>query len=167
MTKNEFVQPVAILVSVVGVMALLGALTLHLGRALSWRVLSIPTILFITMQIAFFAAMSDVRRRKSLRIGVLVSGLYCLLFGLLLIYYGSRWGLLMGLGDSDLWPFSGCVAVITIVGMLFVPRRWGDKFEERFAGVKCARCGHYHEGHDCRCGCRANQFRYPPFNAPV
>lgn len=165
--KNELVQRVAILVSIVGVMALFGALTLHLGRALSWRVLAIPTILFATIQIACFAAIIDVRRRKSLRMGVLVFGLYWLLSGLIVIYYGSRWGVLTGLGNSDLWQFSACIAVITIAGILFVPRQWSDKIEDRFAGIKCARCGHYHEGHDCSCGCRADQFRYPPFNAPV
>lgn len=148
------------------VVALLGALVLHFGIRLSWNDVAIPVILFTSVQIAYFAAMYRVRTHKSLRFAFAVLGSDLLISGLMMIHYGSRWGLLKGLGDSDLWGFSACIALITLFGMAVAPLLGKRGLEDRLGGIRCDRCKHYHEGHDCTCGCSTEQFKYPPFAGP-
>lgn len=164
--KNDFAYRVGVVLATFLVIAFLGILTLHLGLRLSWAALAAPFLSFATLQIGCFAAVFYVGKHKNVRAGLAVSGLYCLLLGVIVIHYGSRLGLLGGEGDIDAWAFALCIAFITTAGTIFMPRHWRSKLESWLGEVKCARCRHYHEGRDCTCGCRAEQFRYPPFSGP-
>ena len=147
------------------VVALLGALVLHFGIRLSWNDLAIPVILFTSVQIACFAAMFRVRTHKSLRFAFAVLGSNLLISGLIVVHYGSRWALLKGL-DDDLSAYFVCMMVIALFGISLSPFLTNRSVEDRLGGIRCDRCKHYHEGHDCTCGCRVEQFKYPPFAGP-
>jgi hypothetical protein len=140
--------------------ALSGALILHLGLRLNWSTLAIPFASFAAFQVAFFAAIFWAQKHKYMRMAALIVGIYLAGSGSMLIHYSSRWGLQTGLGEGDLWGFNASIAAVTI-GLVLMPRRWRERLSAE--GVECTRCHHYHEGHDCTCGCRVDQFKYPMF----
>jgi hypothetical protein len=136
----------------------LGILILHLGLRLCWSTLAVPLLLLSVLQTMFFAALFWVQRTRSIRMGAPIVGAYFAALFSIFVYYASRWRLNIGLGPGDLRNILIFFVVLVIAAVL-VPRSWTDAlFAE---GVKCVRCHHYHEGHDCSCGCRVDQFEWP------
>lgn len=144
--------------------AAIGTMVLRLGLHLSWSDLLIPVGCFMALQTAFYGGILRIRRYKNMQFAFVLVAVYIWAFGVLAGYYLGRWGLVEGIGRSDLWWFTGIMGAIALAGAL-MPRRWTEGYLS--AGIKCARCGHYHEGHDCRCGCQADQFKYANFQPPV
>jgi hypothetical protein len=134
------------------------ALILHVGLHLSWNTLAFPCASFVAVQIASYAAIAWAWKYKNMRIVAPVVGAYWVGSGSIVIHYSLIWGLHTGLGDHDLWGFNAFIVAL-VLGLVLMPRRWTDEY---FAdGVRCSRCHHHHEGHDCNCGCRTDQFKYP------
>ncbi len=159
--RRDWVRDLLIWTLFVAVVAALGAVTLHFGCRLSWSELAVPVACFMFLQIAFYAGVVLVRKGRKTRLFVSLVALWLWANGLLFGHYAMRWELVRGLTKHDVWIFSAEVGVIALAGAL-VPRRW----IERMGEIKCARCGHYHEGRDCTCGCQADQFKYPSFQPP-
>ena len=109
-------------------LGLLGGIALHVELNLTWGRLVFPIFAFVAVQIASLGGMLWVRKRGSARGGFSIAGLYCLASGLLVIHYGSRWGLLRNIHASDLWLFALLMLIVTIVGAIFMP---GSKTETR------------------------------------
>jgi hypothetical protein len=138
--------------------AFMGVLILRLGLRLSWSELAVPLMLFAALQTVFFGAMFWFRRTRSVRIGAVVLGAYFAASFSILVHYASLWRLSIGLGPDDLRQFIIFLFAL-VIAVVVMPRRWTDSL---WAGsVKCVRCHHYHEGHDCGCGCRVDQFKWP------
>lgn len=137
---------------------LLGILILHLGLRLTWRALAGPLALLAAPQTIFLGAMFWVQRSRSIRIGAPIVGAYFAGLFSIFVYYASRWRLRVGFGPIDLRNLLIFLFVL-VIAVVMMPRRWTDGL---FAGgVICVRCHHYHEGHDCSCGCRVDQFKWP------
>lgn len=152
--------------SVIGVVlvagfAAVGAIVLRLGFHRSWGEVTLAIGCFVAIMIAMFASAAFVRKRKWSRIGVAIMAICLWAEIALAAYFAWCWDLLPAFGRSDLWLFLGLTGAITLAVTL-APRRWLEHAQE----PKCRRCGHYHEGRDCTCGCRVDQFKYPPFQAP-
>ena len=97
----------------------LGAVGLHVGLGLLWRNIVGPVLIFLTVQVSALAGMFWARKRGSLRVAMVVSGLYCLSAGLLVMHYGSLWGLLSWVrAPGDYVGFTLCIAIATVVGVL-------------------------------------------------
>jgi len=131
-------------------------LILRLGLRLSWGELAIPVSLFALLHAALVAGIIRTRKHKSLRIAAPIFGAYYAALFWMLAYYGSRWGLHTSFEESDARWVTFLIAAI-VIGLVLMPRRWTQHFNE----IKCASCHHFHEGRDCACGCRMDQFRYP------
>ena len=138
--------------------AFIGVLILRLGLRLSWSELAVPLILCAALQTVFFGAMLRLRRTRSVRIGAVIVGAYFAASFSILVHYASRWRLRIGFGPNDLRQFIIFLFVI-VIAVVVMPRGWTDSLWAE--GVKCVRCHHYHEGHDCSCGCRVDQFKWP------
>jgi hypothetical protein len=140
--------------------ALVGVLILHLGLRLSWSELAAPLMLFATLHTVTIGAMFWFQRTRNIRIGVPIIAVYFAVLFSIVVHYASRWRLNIGLGPDDL-PNLLISLFVVVIAAVVMPRRWTVSF---FAeGVRCARCHHHHEGHDCTCGCRVDQFKYPVF----
>lgn len=137
-----------------------GALILRLGLRLSWDAITIPLTILTMLPPAFFTAMFCAGKYRSLRIAALLVGAYFVVLFSTLVHYGSKWGLRTGFEGADLWRFDAFIVAIC-TGLAFMPRRWTERFYAE--GVTCSRCHHNHEGRDCSCGCRVDQFKYPVF----
>ena len=116
---------------IVGMLPLLGIVTggaviLDLRFGLTPRELAIPVSAFTAIQIACYLSMYWVRRRRRLRLGIAISGAYALSAGILVIHYGSRWGFLTRVGDSDVSWFALTIAFVTLVGVLIMPKHGPD-----------------------------------------
>ena len=133
-------------------------LILRLGLHLPWHTLAIPVAVFAAIQAAFVAAMSLARKDKSLRTRVAVLALYWLASWLVVLYCVLRWGLIAR-EDRAFWIIAIVIGCVATAGSIVMPRRWRDSLLAS-SGVDCARCGHCHEFRDCKCGCRADQFKY-------
>lgn len=138
-----------------------GAALLHFGRRLSLDQLMFPVGCFLVIQTVLFAGILLARKHRSprLAIGLVASCMWAeiVLGG----YYALRWQVIPGYSRHDLRSFAITMAAFVVVIVVVPPRRF-----TRMGEIKCARCGHYHEGRDCSCGCRADQFRYPAFQPP-
>jgi hypothetical protein len=146
------------------VFAATAAIMVHFGLRLSWADLVFPVGCFMALQIALFACIVGLRKYRNSRLGMVTAVVYGWIELALAGYYGSRWDLIKGLGKSDLWLFTGFMGAITLAVAL-MPSRWMEAWMS--GAIKCGRCGHYHEGHDCTCRCRADQFKYPVFQPPA
>jgi len=138
-----------------------GAALLHFGRHLSWGELAFPAGCFLLMQIALFGGIQLAMKYRSSRSGIVLPAACA--WGEIVLggYYGLRWRLIPGYSRGDLRSFAIWMAAF-VAFIVVVPPRWYARMGE----IKCARCGHYHEGRDCICGCRADQFRYGSFQPP-
>jgi len=138
-----------------------GAILLHFGRHLSWDQLMFPASCFVVLQIALFGGILLARKYRSPRFAIALAASW--VWGEIVMggYYGIRWQVIPGYSRHDLRSFAITMAALVVV-IVVVPTRWFVRMGE----VKCARCGHYHEGRDCSCGCRADQFQYPVFQPP-
>jgi bacteriorhodopsin len=137
------------------------AVMLHSARRIGWSELALPVGGFLALQIALFGGILLAQKRRSRQ---LTSGLLGLCIWAEVTwpgYYAVRWRLIAGYTERDLRSFSEIMLVLVVIFAL-MPQRW----MQRMGGIKCARCGHYHEGRDCSCGCRADQFKYPAFQPP-
>lgn len=136
-----------------------GAVILRFGLRLSWTESVIAAAGFVILQIAFVTGISLVRRHthERARAVSVTAALYLITVGILVIYFGSRWGLM---NSGACW--FAAIFTVMIATVFLLPSRW----TENLGRIKCARCRHYHEGQDCRCGCRAGQFEYPAMSAP-
>jgi len=152
--------------SVIGIVwvagfAAVGTIVLRLGLHKSWGEVAVAVCSFIGVLIAMIGSTSLIRKRGWSRLGrTLVATFGCAEIALI-AYFGLRWGLLPTFGRGELWLFIG-VAGVVVLAFLFAPQSWLEHAGE----PKCRRCGHYHEGRDCTCGCRADQFKYPTFQGP-
>lgn len=133
-------------------------LILRFGLRLTWSELAGPLILFAAVQAAFFTGIVLIRKYKSVRAAALIFGAYAIALFFLVAHYALRMGLHKGFENRDLWRFSAFILALAL-GVVLMPRQWRQSFFSE--GVKCVRCQHYHEGHDCSCGCRADQFKWP------
>jgi hypothetical protein len=139
-------------------------LILHFGLRLSWRDAAVPLLLFTAVSAILFSGIVQVQKHKSLRIAACIFGAYTIVSFFLLAHYGSRWGFHTGFENGDLWRSAAFIVAI-VIGVVLLPRQWSEGlFAE---GVKCARCYHYHEGHDCSCGCRLDQFKWPSIGSGI
>ena len=136
--------------------AFFAILILRYGLRLAWAELTIPVPLFVLLQVAFVAGVLWAGKRRRPRIAAPMGGAYFVALFWMLAHYGAQWGLHTGLEQRDFWMFSGFAAAV-VVALVLMPQRWVKNWN----GVKCVRCGHYHEGRDCSCGCMAIQFKYP------
>ena len=136
-----------------------GAVILRFGLRLSWTESVIAAACFVILQIAFVMSMPLIGRHTNdrARAGSVIVALYLITEGILVIYFGSRWGLMK---SGACW--FAAIFTIMIATVFLLPSRW----TENLGLIKCARCRHYHEGQNCRCGCRAEQFKYPAMSAP-
>lgn len=138
-----------------------GATLLHDSRHLSWSELGVPAAGFLAIQFALYGGIFLARKRHNQRVGTGTFGL-CIWADITWIgYYAWRWRLIPGYSENDLQKFSEIMLIFVVVFALR-PQSWMRRMGE----IKCVRCGHYHEGRDCTCGCRADEFKYPPFQAP-
>jgi Kef-type K+ transport system membrane component KefB len=158
--RNESAFEMAGGISILLVATFVGALILHFGLRLPWGVLGIPIAAFAAVQVAFLPAMSLSLRDRSMRARKAILVSYVLASLLIVAYYGVRWGLIPGREDRGVWVLPILVALVAGAGSLLMPRRWRKWISELPGAVDCARCGHLHEFRDCKCGCKANQFRY-------
>lgn len=133
-----------------------GIVALHFDLRLSWHKSVVPVAGFMALQFSFLSGMYLVKKYKDLLGAIAISGIYLLAEALLAIYYGTRWRLWEGHEGLDPWWFITFIAVATFT-IILLPFRWTEAL---FTGIRCARCGHYHRGHDCRCGCRAAEFKH-------
>jgi hypothetical protein len=131
-------------------------LILRLGLRLSWSELAIPLSLLALLHAALVAGTIWIRKHKSLRIAAPIFGAYYVVLFWMLAHYGSRWGLHTGFEESDVRWLAFLIVVI-VLGLVLMPHRWIQHFNE----IKCVSCHHFHEGRDCACGCRIDQFKYP------
>ena len=131
-------------------------LILRLGLKLSWSELAIPLSLLVLLHVALVAGIIWARKRMSLRITAPIFGAYYIALFWMLAYYSSRWSLHTGFEESDARWLTLLIAAI-VIGLVLMPRRWTQHLNE----IKCASCHHFHEGRDCTCGCRMDQFKYP------
>ena len=103
---------------------LLGAMGFHVGLGLPWSKILGPVLIFLAFQVCGFAGMFWARKRPTLRVAIVVSGLYCLGSGLLIMCYGSRWGLLDWVRvPGDYVGFMLCIAIATLAGVLLFGKR--------------------------------------------
>jgi hypothetical protein len=131
-------------------------LLLRLGLKLSWREVAIPLSLLAVLHVALVAALRYGARHKSIRITALIFGAYYVALFWMAAHYASRWHLHVGFEPGDVRSITLLIAVM-VVGLILMPRRWIQHLSE----IKCVRCHHFHEGRDCACGCRIDQFTYP------
>lgn len=117
---------------------------------------AIPLSLLVLLHATLVLGIIWARKHRSLRIAAPVFGAYYAALFYMLAYYSSRWGLHTGFEESDAWWITLLIAVI-VIGLVLLPRRWTQHLDE----IKCASCHHFHEGRDCACGCRMDQFKYP------
>ncbi len=137
------------------------ATMLHYGRRLRWAELAVPVAGFLAIQIALYGGILLARRRRNLQLASGIIGL-CIWAEITWAgYYALRWRLIPGYSQSDLRSFSEMMLIFVVI-LALMPHRWMQRMGE----IKCGRCGHYHEGRDCTCGCRADQFKYPAFQGP-
>jgi hypothetical protein len=152
--------------SIIGVVwpagfAAVGTIVLRLGLHQSWREVMLAVCSFIGLLIAMIASSALIRKRGWSQLGRALVVTFCCAEIALIAYSGSRWGLLPTFGRGELWLFIG-IAGVFVLAFLFAPQSWLEHAGE----MKCRRCGHYHEGRDCTCGCQADQFKYPAFQGP-
>ena len=159
--KKEIASWVTIAVTTAALWAFVGVLFLHLGLRLKWRDLAIALPLFTLVQIVGMTSLVGFQRTRNSRALCAVFGAWALASGLIAMHYGSHWGVAK-IDGNDFWQFSASTIVLTIVAIVIFPRVIGVGIED--AGIKCATCHHRHEGRDCNCGCRADQFKYAPFS---
>jgi len=101
-------------------------LVLHYAKQVAWPILVLPSFAVGVIQIAMFAAMYLARKRESHRMAAGISGIYCLVVGMVVIHYGTSWGLLIGFGRLNIWPFAITVILSTIALMFLIkPSRKG------------------------------------------
>jgi hypothetical protein len=159
--NRDSMRSLLVWTSLWAVTAAVGATLLHYARRLSWSELALPAAGLLAMQIALYAGILLARKRRSLQVASALVGL-CIWAEITWAgYYAWRWALIPGLTETNLRSFSEIMLIFMIVFAL-MPQRWMRRMGE----IKCAKCGHYHEGRDCSCGCRAGQFQYPSFPAP-
>ena len=97
------------------------ALGVHMGLGRSWSELGVPVGAYVAIQlvvyICMFWARNRARTRQDYGPAIALVGLYGWGAGLLLIYYGTKWGLLANRGGNDLVAFS--VSMIGVVAITF------------------------------------------------
>jgi hypothetical protein len=113
----------------VGVLSLLGVgllagVILHMKFGVAWASALWAVTVLLTIQLALYVAMYWVRRRfrqtHDLRGGIIIFGLYCLIFGLAGMHYAGELGLMnSSAGRADYVTFSIFVLVVTAVGVFF------------------------------------------------
>lgn len=140
--------------------AIPGVLILRLGLRLSWSELAVPLVCFAVLQIIFSAAMFWLQRTRSIRKFTPIYGTYLALLFSARVHFASRWRVNIGFGPGDLRNLL-ILLLVLVIAVVLMPRRWTDSLWSE--GVSCATCHHHHEGHDCACGCRVDQFKYPVF----
>jgi hypothetical protein len=96
------------------------AVGVHTALGRSWSELSLPVGAYVAIQLAVYVCMFWARNRGRTRQdygpAIALVGLYGWGTGLLVIYYGTKWGLLADNGN-DLVPFS--VFMIVVVAITF------------------------------------------------
>jgi hypothetical protein len=107
----------------IGVLSLLGigllaVAILHTSLGAPWAGVLRAVTLLVTIQLVLYVAMYWVRKRfkqtHDLRTGIMVFGLYCLLFGLAGMHYAGQLGLMNSkVGRGDYVGFSIFVLVVT------------------------------------------------------
>lgn len=100
------------------------AVVLHMGLGRSWSELFLPVGAYVTMQVLMYVSMfwarDRARTRQDYRPAVALVGAYAWGTGALVIYYGTRWGVIGNRGSDDLVGFSVfMVAVVAITFVLF------------------------------------------------
>jgi hypothetical protein len=97
------------------------AVGVHVALGRSWIELFVPVGAYVAMQVGMYLCMFWARNRARTRQdygpAVALVGAYAWVTGLLVIYYGTRWGLIGNHGTNDLAAFS--VFMIVVVAITF------------------------------------------------
>jgi hypothetical protein len=101
---------------------ILGGFALRMGFALPIARLAPPIAVLVTIQAGFFIGMYGIRKRyersRDLRAGVILTGMYCLLIGLVGMYYAGQLGLVsVKTLDENYFGFSIYVLVVIGIGV--------------------------------------------------
>jgi hypothetical protein len=95
------------------------AVGLHVGLHRTWSELGFPISAYVTIQVAVYVFMFWARMRARTRNeygpAIVLVGLYGWGAGLLIIYYGTKWGLLANHSSDDLIVFTLFMAVVVAV----------------------------------------------------
>jgi ABC-type Mn2+/Zn2+ transport system permease subunit len=93
----------------------------HTALGRSWTELAPPVATYVALQVAVYICMFWARNRartqQDYRPAIVLFGAYCWGSGLLVIYYGIRWGLIVSQDTDDLVAFS--VIMIVVVAITF------------------------------------------------
>jgi hypothetical protein len=99
---------------------IVGGFALRLGFGLPVSRVALPLMVLVAIQAAFFLGMYGIRKRykqsQDLRAGVILTGVYCLLVGLVGMYYAGQLGL-VGIKTFDQNYFGFSIYVVVVVGI--------------------------------------------------
>jgi hypothetical protein len=108
----------------VPVLVLIGigiAVGAHIALGRSWSELGLPVGAYVAIQLGVYVGMFWARNRARTRQdygpAIVLVGLYGWGAGLLVIHYGTKWGLLPNHGGNDLIAFS--LSMIVVVAITF------------------------------------------------
>lgn len=97
------------------------AIALHMGLGRAWSELGLPIGAYVAIQVVTYVCMFWARNRSRTRgdygPAIALVGFYAWGTGLLVIHYGTEWGLLSHRGSNDLIAFS--VFMILVVAITF------------------------------------------------
>jgi len=126
--EERFGRWAAIGVPLFLLVGIIGSVVIHVGYAVSWAHLFVPTALFVGLQIGSYLEAFWVgkwgRQKKRFWPMALLSGFYLWGAGMIIMTYGARWGILPSFGDSR--GFSVCMALITVIAGLLLAK-FGQK----------------------------------------
>jgi hypothetical protein len=104
--------------------AIAGAVVIHSGYAVPWRQLLVPISLFVGVQlgayIAAFWAGKWIRQHGQYGPMPLLGGFYLWGTGLVIMHYGSKWGILPS--DVDYFSFSVYMTLSTVIAWLLMAK---------------------------------------------
>lgn len=97
------------------------AAAVHIALGRSWTEIAPPVASYVVLQVGVYVCMfwarNRARTRQDYRPAIALFGAYCWGSGLLVIYYGIKWGLILRQGTNDLVVFS--VIMIVVVAVTF------------------------------------------------
>ena len=122
MKSESFSRWIAIGVLLFAGIGLLAGFILRAGFGLPLIRVVVPIAVLTTIQMAFFIVMYWVRQRykqtRDLRVGVVVAGIYCLLLGLVGMYYAAHLGLVsLKAVNEDYFGFPIFMVVVIVIGV--------------------------------------------------
>lgn len=93
---RTFVEWLAVGVPLLAAVGVLAIVTLHVGSGIAWTDASGAVVVLVLIQVILFSAMFWLRKpfnaTSDFRPGIIASGVYILVMGLVAMHYAARWG---------------------------------------------------------------------------